>query len=202
VNILAYQRVDDLDFVGAVSILQKASSAAPNELQVRLVSRERTVRSALGFDYHVEELGDLSCDAWFLPGGPGVAEAATWPELLNALERHAKARRKIYAICSGVLILAHAGLLGGMTVALHARKRRRLRESGCSSVQYGLVFDHWLVTNGGRIGRGVKSVDLAYQFLEDIRFSARNAVIERTEIAPPQVHSLEARHAPMFQDLR
>lgn len=201
VNILAYQRVDDLDFIGAASILQKASAAAPNELHVKLIAKDQVVRSSMGFDYRLGEAGDLSCDAWFLPGGPGVAEAA-WAELVTALRRHVAAGRKIYAVCSGVLILAQAGLLNGMTVAVHAGKRRRLHESGCSSVQHGLVFDRWLTTNGGRTGRGVKSVDLAYQFLEDISFSARDTVIDRTEIAPPPSHPLRTSHASLLQGVR
>ncbi|MFJ2724573.1 GlxA family transcriptional regulator [Streptomyces collinus] len=81
----------------------------------------RTLRSNAGFSLHVEHgLERLdSADLIAVPAGSDYASRPFPPELLDALRRGVDRGARVLSVCSGVFVLAAAGLLDGRRCAVH-----------------------------------------------------------------------------------
>ncbi|WP_333777379.1 GlxA family transcriptional regulator [Streptomyces sp. IBSBF 3136] len=81
----------------------------------------RTLRSNAGFSLHVEHgLERLdSADLIAVPAGSHYASRPFPPELLDALRRGVDRGARVLSVCSGVFMLAAAGLLEGRRCAVH-----------------------------------------------------------------------------------
>ncbi|MEV7789379.1 helix-turn-helix domain-containing protein [Streptomyces sp. NPDC088106] len=80
-----------------------------------------TVRSAAGFAMQVEHgLERLeTADLIAVPAGASYASREFPPELLDALRRGVDRGARVLSVCSGVFVLAAAGLLDGRRVTAH-----------------------------------------------------------------------------------
>jgi cyclohexyl-isocyanide hydratase len=103
---------------------------------------------------------DLIC----VPGGPGVNEVLTDPEILAFLRRAASSARYITSVCSGSLILGAAGLLRRRRAGSHWMSRDLLRVFGAEPVEARTVVDGNLVTGGGVTA----GIDLALRVVAEI----------------------------------
>lgn len=81
----------------------------------------RTLHSNAGFSLHVEHgLERLdSADLIAVPAGSDYASRPFPPELLDALRRGVDRGARVLSVCSGVFVLAAAGLLDGRRCAVH-----------------------------------------------------------------------------------
>ncbi|MER6467679.1 helix-turn-helix domain-containing protein [Streptomyces collinus] len=81
----------------------------------------RTLRSNAGFSLHVEHgLERLdSADLIAVPAGSDYASRPFPPELLDALRRGVDRGARVLSVCSGVFVLAAAGLLDGRRCTVH-----------------------------------------------------------------------------------
>ncbi|GLZ37113.1 DJ-1/PfpI family protein [Actinokineospora sp. NBRC 105648] len=185
VAVLAYPLVDALDLFGAHSVLVKAAEADAG-LRVRLAAKDRRATTSCGVSLAVgADLADVAdADVVVVPGGRGAASAATDADLLAALRAAAERGGTFYAVCSGVLLIAAAGLAASRRVAVHHGKRALLRTHPVGEIVTGLVRDGRLCTVGGDAAPSVKSVDLAFALLADRAPGAVRAVAERMEIVP------------------
>lgn len=62
---------------------------------------------------------DGNIDVLLVPGGFGVEDAMSDPEIIGFLQRAAKTARVVSAACTGTLLLAAAGLLDGRKATTH-----------------------------------------------------------------------------------
>ncbi|MFE0425824.1 DJ-1/PfpI family protein, partial [Streptomyces sp. NPDC058953] len=136
IAVVAYPGVDELDLFGAYAVLAKAGSIAEEmgapPVSVAIAAETPEVRGSAGVTFRAQE--DLSAveraEAVVVPGGRGAAAAAGEPRLCRALHRADGHSARLYAACSGALVLAGAGLARGRTLAIHSAKRTDLETRG------------------------------------------------------------------------
>lgn len=187
IGLLAFDGVEDLDFVGVACVLRKASELADETPRM-------TVISCLGSDHAITAGGlRMNCetnhgklsdyDALVFPGGT----AAQWvrpPVPFQASLREAKQRNTIIcSVCSGAFILAGCGLLSGRKVAIHADKRQALARAGSCIPVGGIVRDDGIWSIGGQEENGCpKSIVMGFLILEHFHPAIVGHVRRRLEI--------------------
>jgi transcriptional regulator GlxA family with amidase domain len=186
VDIAVFDGLDELDVVGPYEVLQSAARLGA-DLDTRLVSPLGTheVTGAFGLRIGVNGHPRENAEMILVPGGGwtsgapvGVgAEIANknWEQiLLDARARGAV----IIGICTGTMLLAHAGLLAGRAVSTHHRARADLEAFDVTVLADRVVDDGDLITSGGV----TSGIDCALWIVE--RFYSRelaDAVAERME---------------------
>lgn len=131
VGVLLYPGVDELDVMGVLSPLRKASQDPACPFSAVLVGHSAEVESSGG----VRLLSDVASDgrdydALVLPGGPGAVNGAAdpWQPLVC---RAVAARVPVYGVCTAGVGLARWGLLADHAeVACHADKKADVRAAG------------------------------------------------------------------------
>lgn len=186
VCVLAYPGVDELDLFGAYVPLAKAAGRDGSRLRVDLVSAEDRVLGSNGVSLLVGGRLDTveRSDAVVVPGGRGIAEVAADRRYVGPLARARDRGIPLYAVCSGALLLAAAGVLSGHWVAVHHHKRDQLAAAADCHVTAGLVKDRGICSIGGETTRAVKGVDLGFQLLRDLVPDAVEYVSDRLETRP------------------
>ncbi|MGK4580986.1 DJ-1/PfpI family protein [Kitasatospora sp. HPMI-4] len=200
VVLLAYPQVDELDLFGGYSVLAKAASLSGESsrgprLDVRIVASEPQVTGSGGVRFAVDDGLDAAATAGVVvvPGGRGAQNASAEPELTDLL-RAADARgAAIYAVCSGALLVAGAGLARERRIAVHHTKGDLLRSYPVGEVAQGLVRDGRIRSVGGDPSTSVKSVDLAFQILADFAPELVEPVSTRMETTPGRVLANDVR---------
>jgi transcriptional regulator GlxA family with amidase domain len=97
-------------------------------------------------DFHTE------CDLLLVAGGPRFPEYRPEPDFLSWLKKQAASARRYAAVCNGVFLLGHAGLLTGREVTTHWDHAERLaKQFPDSNVRPDKIFvrDGNLFTCGG-----------------------------------------------------
>lgn len=157
-DIVVYDGTDELDVFGPVEVLRSAAEFG-GDVAARIVTRttQDSVMSAHGVRFSPDGvLGDQPCDVLIVTGGSWLARASVgaWGEvqrgeLLTAVAA-ASARARITAsVCTGTMLLAHAGLVGTRRATTHHTAWEELSATGAHVVPERVVDDGDLVTAGG-----------------------------------------------------
>ncbi|RCH67467.1 GlxA family transcriptional regulator [Streptomyces sp. SDr-06] len=128
------------------------------------------VRSSSGVPVHascgVDDLDPAGVDTLVVAGGAGVDRARQDPALTDWLATAGSGARRVTSVCSGVFLLAAAGLLHGRRVTTHwAREEQLVREHPDVAVDCDPIF-----LRDGRVwtSAGVTAgMDLALALVED-----------------------------------
>ena len=186
IDIVVYDGVDELDALGPLEVLRSAAAAGA-DLTARLVTRERqdVVGGAWGLRFLPDAVYSPGADILIVPGGGWVsrADVGAWGEVrrggwLHLLVDARSTTRCIAAVCTGSMLLAHAGLVQGRRATTHHSALEDLRATGAIVVAERVVDDGDLVTSGGV----TSGIDLALWLVER-EFSAAlaDAVARRME---------------------
>ena len=170
-EILLFDGFDELDALGPWEVLAGVA-AVRDDVTARLVSLEgaREVRADHGAVVHAH--GALSArpdvlvvpgGGWFDRGGDGAWAQAQRGDIPRAIaERHA-AGTVVASVCTGALLLAHAGVLRGHRATTNRGAYDDLRGfEGVDVVEARVVEDGDVVTAGGP----VCGIDLALALVE------------------------------------
>jgi transcriptional regulator GlxA family with amidase domain len=159
IDILLFDGFDELDAIGPYEVLQNAAGGGA-DFVVRLVSSSgaREVVAAHGLRVTVEaRIGEgPPPDLIVVPGGGWNARSAAgaWAEaergeIPSRLAELHQAGTKIAAVCTGAMLVAAAGLLGGRTAITHQGAIEDLRAAGAEIVEARVVDDGDVITAGG-----------------------------------------------------
>ncbi len=143
------------------TLMQLREAARHMGLQPRLVAPPAWLRQ--------ESRQLVACYTLIVPGGGWVdrAETGAWAEvrrgdLVERIAAVAATARVVAGVCTGTMLLAHAGVIAGRRAATHHSARRELADLGATVVDDRVVDDGDLITSGGV----TSGIDLALWLLE------------------------------------
>ena len=122
VGILLFEGVEELDFAGPWEVLKFADTATDADLSVLTVAQTRDVVTCSKGLRVVPDHDFGSCpalDIVLAPGGMGTRRERGNPVLLDFLRAQAAHARWLTSVCTGVMLLAAAGLVEGRRVTTH-----------------------------------------------------------------------------------
>lgn len=167
---MVYDGVDEMDALGPLEVLRSAAANGA-DLDVNLVTRtsQDHVTGAFGLRFAPDGAYAPGADILLVPGGGWVqrAEVGAWGEFrrgdwLSLLREAGDSARVIAGVCTGTMLLAHAGVVGHRRAATHHAARGELAETGATVVEARVVDDGHLVTSGGV----TSGIDLALWLVE------------------------------------
>src|SRR5581483_1644184 len=157
IDIVLFDGVDELDAVGPLEVLRGAAAAGA-DLTVRLVTRELPleVTGHRGLRMKADAVYGLGADILLVPGGGWIARAeqGAWGEAergdwLPVLKEAADAGVTMAGVCTGVMLLARAGVIGARPATTHHLAKDELVAAGVRVVDERIVDAGGLVTAGG-----------------------------------------------------
>jgi putative intracellular protease/amidase len=203
-----YPGVTHLDFTGPHQVF----SAMPGA---------RTIAASMGGGdiesdgLTFSKLADLSqieaCEVICIPGGFGTAQAMLDEAFMGEVRRLAGGARYLTSVCTGSLILAATGLIGGKRAACHWAWRELL-------TPFGVIVDEGRVVRDGNVitGGGVTAgLDFAFTAVAEMAGEDVAQVIQlaleyapappfnsgRPELAPPHILAMaRARMAAITEE--
>lgn len=154
IQALAFDGFDELDLVGVFEPLRMAG------LEVQIVSlyQQNSITSAHGMQVIPQAKLDIENkpDWLIVPGGGWVARTAAgaWAEadkgfILEELKKFHEAGVKFAAVCTGVMLLAKAGLLSSRNATTNHAAVDELKEFGVKYINARVVDDGDLITAAG-----------------------------------------------------
>ncbi|MFV6028883.1 DJ-1/PfpI family protein [Streptomyces sp. NPDC056264] len=158
IHLVMFDGVEELDFAAPYEVFSAAGFFTPRPVEVRYVSATgaRSVTAAYGTEVRgLHRWAPEEADVLVVPGGgyarrdsPGVwaeIDRGTLPRALAA----ASAGPVLAALCTGVMLLAAAGLTRGRPCTTHHKAKADLARQGGLVKNARVVDDGDLVTAGG-----------------------------------------------------
>jgi transcriptional regulator GlxA family with amidase domain len=127
-----FDELQPLDLVGPHEVFGHARMLSPDAGYVCQVAATTAgpVRAASGLLVHAEhsvaDLDPAGIDTVVAVGGYGVDQARHDQVLVGWLAEAGRTARRVTSVCSGVFLLAAAGLVGGRRVTSHWSRARQL----------------------------------------------------------------------------
>jgi transcriptional regulator GlxA family with amidase domain len=170
VVIVGFPGVQALDVVGPHDVFIGASLLTNGGYDVVVASIDgNPVNTATGLAFVAAPLPDPGgpVDTVLLPGGGGVDDARSDPELMGWIKAVAGNARRIVTVCTGAFLAADAGLLNGCRVTTHwAFAERLAREFPAIDVDPDPIFIRSSETIWTAAGV-TAGIDLALSLVED-----------------------------------
>jgi transcriptional regulator GlxA family with amidase domain len=155
-DIILFDGHDELDVLGPFEVF-KMAEAAGADLHVKRVTRtsQSTVTASHGTCYQPDGTYRPGSDVVLVPGGGWIdRDRGVWQETKNGawaplLQDAANSGAVMASVCTGAMLLAHAGIVGTRPVTTHHLAWDDLAATGATVVKARLVDDGDLVTSGG-----------------------------------------------------
>jgi len=158
VDLVVFEGVDELDVVGPLEVLRRAQALGA-DVRSHLCCRagDDQVVGAFGLPFRPDgEFVPGQADVVVVPGGGWVARSergawaevrrGDWPKLLAAASR---AGSVMAGVCTGTMLLAHAGIIGSSRATTHHDALGDLAALGVTVTASRVVDEGQLVTSGG-----------------------------------------------------
>jgi len=138
VGILIFDGVEVLDFCGPFEVFsvtrlnEERRREDPSPFDVLLVAQEAGVVTAAGALKVIPDVTLESCpalDVLVVPGGWGTRREIHNTELLDWIAQRGRHVETLTAVCTGAMLLGHAGLLDGRRATTHWRSLDWMTES-------------------------------------------------------------------------
>ncbi|MEI8081219.1 MAG: DJ-1/PfpI family protein [Actinomycetes bacterium] len=170
IGIIIFDGFDELDAIGPLEVFRMAASLGA-DIQAELVTREPAVAVTASHGlvvvpdcvYSPGEFGALLVvgGSWLDRSAEGAwtqVERGDWLPLLKA---EADAGTTMLSVCTGAMLLAHAGVIGARRATTHASAHPDLADTGADVVDERVVDEGSLITCGGV----TSGLDLALHFV-------------------------------------
>lgn len=170
IDIIVFDGVDEMDALGPLEVLRSAARAG-SDFQAQLVTRttQPQVRGSHGLRFLPDDTYAKGADLLIVPGGGWATrdEVGVWGEVQRGhwfpLLNEAAAEGAVMAgVCTGTMLLAHAGFATGRRANTHHVAWQDLQATGATLVRDRVVDDGDLITAGG-VSSGL---DLAFWIVE------------------------------------
>jgi transcriptional regulator GlxA family with amidase domain len=157
-TLVVFDGVQALDVAGPLDVFAEANLLLPkkDQYEITLVGeRPGSVVCSSGMEFKVHydyPNFHAESDLLLVAGGPRVPEYKPDPAFLTWLNARAQGAKRFGAVCNGVFLLAHAGLLAGREITTHWDHAQRLsKQFPDSTVRPDKIFvrDGNLFTCGG-----------------------------------------------------
>jgi transcriptional regulator GlxA family with amidase domain len=189
IDIVVYDGLDELDAVGPLEVLRGAAAAGA-DLDVRLAGRTdlTPVVGTFGLTFTPEVVFTPGeADVVVVPGGGWAArgERGAWGEVsrgdwLGPLADAAEQGALVASVCTGAMLLAHAGVIGTRTATTHHVALDDLTATGATVVTARVVDSGRVITGGGV----TSGIDVALHLVERlVGPEAAEAAAQRMEYA-------------------
>ena len=158
IDIVVYRGIDETDAVGPLEVFRSAGKGGI-DVTARLVTR--SPEDVVVCSYGLRVLPDAvyrpgEADVLLVAGGGWStrADVGAWAEVqqggwLPLLLEAARTTRIIGGVCTGTMLLAHAGVIGTRRAGTHHAAWDDLASTGAAVVKDRVVDDGDLVTSGG-----------------------------------------------------
>ena len=203
VDIVVFEGADELDVIGPLEVIRRAAVLGA-DVRARLCSREASewVNGAFGLRFQPDsEFAPGEADVVVVPGGGWVArnESGAWGEvrqgeLPRLLAAAAEAGALMAGVCTGSLVLAHAGVIGRCRATTHRDAWADLAATGAAVVGARVVDAGRVVTSGG-VTSGIDLAlwlvcrhfgdDLALTVAEGLEYPWEPATVDRAGAQAP-----------------
>ncbi|ADQ67019.1 transcriptional regulator containing an amidase domain and an arac-type DNA-binding hth domain [Halogeometricum borinquense DSM 11551] len=172
-EILLYDGFDELDAVGPYEVFETAGAFGA-DCSARLVTLDarETVTASHGLRVGTDGTfnpDSSDADVLLVPGGgwsdpsePGAGMEAENGEIPDAIAAYAQRGGVVAGVCTGGMLLAHAGVLDGRPAVTHATALDDLREMNVDIQDTRFVDDGDVLTAGGV----TSGLDLALHLVE------------------------------------
>jgi uncharacterized protein (DUF427 family)/putative intracellular protease/amidase len=204
IDIVLFDGVDELDAVGPLEVLRGAAAHGA-DLTVRLVTRTEPleVTGSHGLRMQADAVYSPGADILLVPGGGWIARAerGAWGEAergdwLPVLKQAADAGVRMAGVCTGVMLLARAGVIGARPATTHHGARAELEAAGVRVVDQRVVDAGGLVTAGGV----TSGIDLGLHLVERLvspeAAEAQAAALEYPWSSSPKGEAAPGEPAP------
>lgn len=169
VQIVVYEGFDELDAIAPYEVCDTAARLGA-DIDVRLVTLEQTDIVEASHGLRLEPHGTLGDpDVVIVPGGGwnDRARVGAWNEvekgdISEAIARLHDAGATVASVCTGGMILAHAGILDGRPATTHASALSDLHLTNAEAHDERVVDDGSVLTSGGV----TSGIDLALHLVE------------------------------------
>jgi transcriptional regulator GlxA family with amidase domain len=170
IDIPIYDGFDELDAIAPLEVFANARAGGA-DLECRLVARQGkgTVTASHGLRLQPDATYTPGADLLVVPGGGWVGrqEAGSWGEVqrgdwLPLIAAAAADGTTMSSVCTGAMVLAHAGVIGTRRATTHHGAWADLEATGATLVTDRVVDDGDLVTAGGV----TSGIDLALWLVE------------------------------------
>ena len=158
IDVVVYDGLDELDALGPLEVLRKAGMAGA-DVVARLVTRcpQQEVVGSSGLRFLPDAVYEPGqADVLLVAGVAWAGRAATgaWGEVqhdqwLPLLADAARTVPIMAGVCTGTMLLAHAGVIGSRRAGTHHSAWNDLTETGATLVKDRVVDDGDLITSGG-----------------------------------------------------
>ena len=195
VTIVLYERMTALDVVGPMDVLRFLPGA-----RVELVSERpgpvRTDSGVLELVATTSYDDSAPPDVVVVPGGPGTAEALGSP-LIPWLQRVHPGTTWTTSVCSGSMLLAHAGLLHGAPAASHFGVLDLLPQLGATPSDERVVVneEHHVMTAAG-VSSGIDMALVLAERLSDKTTAQAIQLVIEYDPQPPHDMGALAKASP------
>lgn len=195
VAVVLYDRMTALDAVGPLEVLRFLPGARIDLVSdavgpVRTDSGVLTLAATAAYDDCPDP------DVVVVPGGPGTAEALGGP-LVPWLRRVHPGTTWTTSVCSGSLLLAHAGLLEGAPAASHFAVLDLLPQLGAARSEERVVVDeaHHVMTAAG-VSSGIDMALVLAERLSDRETAEAIQLVIEYDPQPPHDAGALAKATP------
>ena len=170
IDIIVFDGVDEVDAIGPFEVFRNAEHAGA-ELHAQLVSLTPVaqVTGSHGLRFTPDAAYSPGADAVLAPGGGwndrrdvgawGEAQRGDWLERIRAAKDGGAV---LTGVCTGVMMLATAGVIGSRRATTHHGAWDELAATGATLVRDRVVDDGDLITCGGV----TSGLDLAFWLIE------------------------------------
>ncbi len=171
IDLIVFDGLDELDLVGPVEVLRARLRRAPTSTSASPgAPTSPRWSAAFGLTFTPEVVFTPGeAEVVVVPGGgwAGRTEHGAWGEVqrgdwLGPLAAAADAGTLMASVCTGAMLLAHAGVIGGRTATTHHVALDDLAATGADVVTERVVDTGSVVTGGGV----TSGIDVALRLVE------------------------------------